>query len=274
MLFRNIKPLYAQEFSLRLPELHIRRLKLNRHLPQSGWVSEHAHACSQLLLYLSGNGSQVVSGHAHSVKPGMVFFIPPHVHHSFLEQSGRKPLCLALDLTLKGPARRKPAACHLNAQELMAVRQALSDLSRWRDRVDRIEPREAAAVLRLVDIFFRALELLPRQMPSTAPAAVVAIARKTLKEAESFDLPLTELASRIGYQPDYLNRLLKQACGLTLGQLRADLRLQKTKRLLAEQTAITDVSEAVGFADANYFSRWFRHLTGCTPTAWRQAEVV
>jgi len=273
MLFRNVKPLYSQSFSLRLPGMHICQLHLNRHLPQSAQVGEHSHSCAQLLLYLNGNGSQIISGQSHPVKPGMVFFIPPDVQHSFLEVSGRKPLCLAIDLHFSNSQKRKPLTCHLNSQEMMSIRQTLSDLSRWRERVDEIEPREAAAVLRLVDVFFRALGFLQRGNISPTQNAVVNAARKALKDGKAFELPLSTLAARIGYQPDYLNRVLKQSCGLTLGQLRADVRMQKAKRMLVENAAISSISGAIGFADANYFSRWFRQLTGYTPSAWRQANI-
>ena len=81
------------------------------------------------------------------------------------------------------------------------------------------------------------------------------------------------MARRIGYQPDYLNRMLKQFCGLTLGELRGAARLQTARRLLSETRPIADVAIETGFDDPNYFSRWFRAQTGYTPTAWRVGRV-
>jgi AraC-like DNA-binding protein len=156
----------------------------------------------------------------------------------------------------------------------MSVRQALSDLSRWRERVEGIEPREAAAVFRLVDIFLRALGFLSREAVSAAQNAILNASKRALKDPRLQAASLADIASRIGYQADYLNRALKQGCGLTLGQLRSEMRVQKAKRMLSENLAIAAIANAIGFDDANYFSRWFRQLTGLTPTAWRKAEVT
>jgi AraC-like DNA-binding protein len=86
---------------------------------------------------------------------------------------------------------------------------------------------------------------------------------------ETAALPLDQIAQRVGYQHDYLNRLLKQHDGLTLGQLRARQLLTRSQQLLRGRQSVGDVAEALGFNDPNYFSRWFRKHTGQTPTQWR-----
>jgi len=73
-----------------------------------------------------------------------------------------------------------------------------------------------------------------------------------------------------GYQHDYLNRLLKEHEGLTLGQLRAHKLLARVQRLLRQAGSIAEVAEAVGFDDPNYFARWFRKQTGLSPSRWRR----
>ncbi len=79
-------------------------------------------------------------------------------------------------------------------------------------------------------------------------------------------LPVAKLAERVGYHPDHLTRLLKKETGMTSGQLRAALRL---KRAQAELEAGATVAERSGFADANYFTRWFKRQTAKTPREWR-----
>jgi len=95
-------------------------------------------------------------------------------------------------------------------------------------------------------------------------------AERVIAANDSTELSLKDLAERIGFQRDHLNRALREECGLTLGQLRARHRLAKAQDLLRKNQPVQTVALQAGFSDQNYFSRWFRQQTGVTPTAWRR----
>jgi AraC-like DNA-binding protein len=268
---KNIRPIYSQDPDIRVRKLRIRRLRLNRHLPEANWIADHSHSHPQILLYLGGAGLQKIGSKTYQIKSGMLFFIPPHVRHSFIEGDGRRPLCLALDFDFGDTAARKAIISSLTASALNEVRSALSQLTRWRAGDESVEPAEAAAVLRMMDVFFRSLGFLTHG-PAGAHNPILRAAQRVLYEPSAFQDSLASLAARIGYHPDYLNRTLKQTCGLTLGDLRDELRMQKAKRLLAGTTPVAEVSGKVGFDDPNYFSRWFRGRTGHAPSAWRSGQ--
>ena len=270
---KNIRSIYSQDPGIRLPELRVLRVRLNRHLPEAQWIANHHHAYAQVLLYLGGTGRQEIAGQTHLIEKGHLFFIPPGVRHSFREPTGQKPLCLALDFDFRRDAVRSVLVRRLNSMDLSRVRHALSGLTRWRTGREQVEPGEAAEVLRLIDIFFRALNFLPSRSVGPEQNVIFRAVQRALQEAMAFRQPLSEIARRIGYHPDYLNRTLKQSCGLTLGQLRNEVRMQRSKHLLTEAKGIAEVAEGAGFDDPNYFSRWFREQTGQTPTAWRAGGV-
>jgi AraC family L-rhamnose operon transcriptional activator RhaR len=71
-----------------------------------------------------------------------------------------------------------------------------------------------------------------------------------------------------GYHRDHLNRLVKKETGLTLGQFRMQLRLEKAKDLLSSGVQVGNVATMVGFLDQSYFARWFRRQTGQPPSRW------
>jgi AraC-like DNA-binding protein len=128
--------------------------------------------------------------------------------------------------------------------------------------------------LQLLDILWRNLGLNPGRQPVrpfiSAPALpAVTAARRFLIESDD-QAPLHDIAQKIGYQQDYLNRVLKTATGLTLGQMRSQLRVTRAQRLLRESRKIVDVAERLGFSDGNYFARWFRLQTGVTPRQWQR----
>jgi AraC-like DNA-binding protein len=60
---------------------------------------------------------------------------------------------------------------------------------------------------------------------------------------------------------------------MTPGQLRDAERLKQVKRELRKGGAISAVADGGGFADPNYFSRWFKRQTGVSPMVWRGREA-
>ena len=210
---KNIRSIYSHDPGIRLQELRVRRVRLNRHLPEAQWVADHRHPHAQILLYLGGTGFQRIAGHDYPIEKGELFFIPGGVRHSFMEPAGQKPLCLALDFDLKRNAAKGVVVRRLNAMDLGRVRQALSGLTRWRTGREQIEPGEAAEVLRLIDIFFRALNFLRAHSLEPEHSAIYRAAQRALNEPEALQQSLSTVARHIGYHADYLNRTLKQSCG-------------------------------------------------------------
>lgn len=264
---KALQPIYTQDLDIRIQNLEFLSVRLNRHLIETRGVADHTHPHAQILLYLGGAGSQRIMGTTYSVRRGTLYFVPSEVSHGFRAESRRKPLCLAIDLNVEGAD--EVIDSQLNSLDFNRVRHLLCQLARWRNGNESVEPTEVAALLQVIDVLFRAFGLLSRKSPAKGNKSLLKIVYRTLSEPSAFEQPVSVLASRIGYHPDYLNRMLKDSCGLTLGGLRADIRVQKAKRLLEGQHQIAEVAMDVGFSDPSYFSRWFRHQTGQTPQAWR-----
>jgi AraC family L-rhamnose operon transcriptional activator RhaR len=129
-----------------------------------------------------------------------------------------------------------------------------------------------ATILDVLDALLRAVGRLDERSAGTAgPRSLTRSAeRAILSSLPDPAINLVALAEQIGYQRDHLNRILKSECGLTLGQLRARLRLREAQRFLRREMAIGEVATHVGIDDQNYFARWFRAQTGISPSAWRE----
>lgn len=280
---KNYRPLFLRSLDLRLPGLKVRRLQLNRHLRETEAVRRHRHAFAQVLLYLSGAGRQSLGRERHPVRSGTAVLLKSGVTHSFEETRRRRPLCCAIDFELRGAGKHANAVVQLTASELAEARHLLATLGRldWEGRApgtDASALRVGATVLGLLDLLLRRggwAGEKPAPLPVHAPLvrAVRRVLRDDLAEPDT-RRSLDELARRIGYQHDYLNRLLKEATGLTLGQMRAQLRMERARQLLARPLSIGDVAEQLGFLDQNYFARWFRLQTGQSPSQFRQAAAA
>lgn len=262
---KHYRPLLLREIDLRLPGLRMRRLRLNRHLPEVDRLAVHAHSFTQILCYLSGSGFLTVSGQTYGTGPGSVAFLPPRCRHSFRETSGRRPLCLVLDLEWRGAAKHGFSPGRLSQSGAGQIKRELADLTRVSDPGhESCRLLVASGVLRILDILLRTAGALPvesRQIP--------AFVRQFDRLLGSGDHPLPgieSLAKRMGYQTDYLNRIFKQATGQTLREYRDAALLRKAVRLIREKPSIKAVCEELGFADQNYFSRWFKKQTGVQPS--------
>jgi AraC family L-rhamnose operon transcriptional activator RhaR len=270
---RNYRPLLIQDIGVTMAGVTVRRLRLNQHTPEAQW-SPHRHECGQLLVYLAGRGHQTVEGKPHAARPGTVVYVAPGELHAFERKQVRPPLCLVLDLDL-GPSPWPVHTCTQMANaDLAQVRDAVARLFRSRD----IERREMALVVGsiVLEILHVALKTAGWLRPvnrfgDSRRLGTTRMVERAFDRYQDQGLSLDELAKRIGYQHDYLNRVLKEECGLTLGQLRARHQLRRAQLLLQRpELAVFEVAEKVGFDDHNYFSRWFRQQTGTTPTRWRK----
>jgi len=84
-------------------------------------------------------------------------------------------------------------------------------------------------------------------------------------------LSASEIAAEKALSLNYLNRLVKQTTGRSVGAWIDVVRITRAKRLLREtDMPMIDVAVGVGLDDQSYFARFFKRHTGMTPTAFRK----
>lgn len=269
---KTYRPLLFQELDVRLPGARIRRLRLNRHLPEVDQLARHSHSFSQVLCYLSGRGVMTADGANLEIGPASVIFLPARSEHSFRESTGRRPLCLVLDVDWRGSVKHGVSLARLTQSEAGAVRRELSELTRLSDpHAPAHRLIVAASVLRILDTLFRCVGILPVRT-GEFPGYV----RRFDKLLRGADKPLPEvaaLAGTMGYQPDHLNRLFKAATGRTLREYRDAVAMERAQRALQVYPKIKQACDALGFTDQNYFARWFRKQAGMSPRAYQRAAL-
>jgi len=267
---KHYRPLLLQEIDVRLPGVRVRRLRLNRHLPEVDLLAEHVHPFVQILCYLSGSGLMTASGRTYEIGPASVVFLPPHCMHSFQETPGRRPLFLVLDLDWRGAVKHGFSISRLSLSEASGIKRELAEVTKIPDSSHAsCQLLMAASILRILDALLRTAGGLPERQREI-PAFVRRFDR-LLNQAKTPLPEIAPLAAQMGYQMDYLNRLFKQATGQTLREYRDTQLLRKASRLLREKARVKDVCETLGFLDQNYFARWFKKQTGLQPRAYAEA---
>jgi AraC family transcriptional activator of pobA len=246
----------------------VRSLRVNRHLQPFDRYAPHRHPHGQLLLYLRGHGEQRVGQRRYPVGPGSVFFIPPRRIHEFREQAPRRAICLVADLAGTAPKKNGFRYGQLSAEALASVRQQVAVLSAEDGR--NLDLTAGGAALFILDACRRACAG-EASVPRSGSGILGRLQRAWRVGTDGRWPRPAELARSTGLQKDYLNRLVRRACGLTLGQWRDRELLRAAESELKRGTRVATVSESLGFSDPSYFARWFRKQTGLPPSHWQPA---
>lgn len=83
-------------------------------------------------------------------------------------------------------------------------------------------------------------------------------------------LSLDGVAAQLGISPSYLSRIFSEIDGKRFTQYLSDLRIEKAKLLLADDSRLVrDIGQDVGFLTIQNFMRVFKAKTGVTPSEYR-----
>ena len=171
--------------------------------------------------------------------------------------------------TLLGRGRRVLRGKDASGQLMRAMERAILEFSRG-------VPRDAA----LENVLMA--ELLLRLAANVKDSALKDNALGYARRAADYlaahldeDVRVGDVAQSVGVAAAYLQRVFKQATGLTMVEYLNQLRVEQAKRLLMfTEDAVMDVAVASGFNSRQHFFRVFNAATGMSPQQFRQAQHV
>lgn len=234
---------------------------LHRHTDLMRIPQAHRHAHHQILVYLRGGGRVATRSQTLEISAGTGILLPAGLEHRFIRQSRRNPLCLAIDFACNEAFEltiRRPGLFRLSL-----LRKLVNELAHFKEcktLSDRLQ-RDGVAV----QLLGLCVGMMQEEALQSHPTHLVLQVEQLLEQYGNTPLSLSEAAEKIGYQKDYLNRILREQSGMTFGQLRSQVRLRRAKAALKKHKTVTDAAASVGFDDVNYFIRWFKKQTGETP---------
>lgn len=80
-----------------------------------------------------------------------------------------------------------------------------------------------------------------------------------------------EYADALGMHPNYLNHIIKETTGTPVSKWIIDKTISESKMLLAYSSlSIKEIAYRMGFAEASYFSRYFKKYTQLTAAEYRR----
>lgn len=136
-----------------------------------------------------------------------------------------------------------------------------------------LSPSRYAGVVRLLEIFGQHLSLIANQIAlreADSESPLVRRARAYIAGHHEDPLSLEEIAKAMHVSTFYFCKMFKKATGLTFTEYLGRIRVEKAKTLLLNpHLRISEIAYMVGFQSLTHFNRVFRHLTGESPTHFR-----
>lgn len=120
---------------------------------------------------------------------------------------------------------------------------------------------------------FRPCKLCRPDMVAYEPdAELVQQAKELLGQFYDKPINLCNIAKQLNISQSHLARLFKQNTGVTIRQFIISIRITKACSLLRQTNAgILEIAYQTGFQSISNFHRYFKELTGLTPTEFRKA---
>lgn len=102
-------------------------------------------------------------------------------------------------------------------------------------------------------------------------SAKLALAKAYIDERTDKKIIAAEIASVCGMSVTHLRRSFKEKYGMPMLEYQLDVRMLKAKdMLLSGSYTVSEISEILGFDDANYFSRCFKKKAGVSPKKYAE----
>lgn len=86
---------------------------------------------------------------------------------------------------------------------------------------------------------------------------------------------LDDAAKTVGLSPKYLSRIFKEETGVGFSEFRIEIKVQKAKEMLKNTGYnVNQISDRLGYENAESFIRVFRKSAGCTPSEYRKKKTI
>ena len=258
-----------------------------RSRPYNWKIRPHQHDALIQILYLTQGTGEVLIDHAKiSFTAPCLLIIPAQTVHGFdFSEDVDGPVVTAAQrpleslISLASPellaSLRKPAVMALD--DASGHAQALMPLFLAMEREAQIQAagQLTAGMALLTAICIQVARLTQTNEASVSKAhsrksAQIEKFRNMVDEHFARHLPIGDYAGQLGITPGQLSRLCREVLGMSsLDVVNARVIHEAQRGLVYTGNSIKQLAYTLGFADENYFCRFFRKHTGLSPREFR-----
>ncbi|MGI4984328.1 MAG: helix-turn-helix domain-containing protein [Janthinobacterium lividum] len=277
--------LYSEKFAWPTPDLmHCETIKARSQL--HFWeIHQHRHVdLAQLLYVRGGTASLDFDGLSQVVETPALLFVPPMCVHGFRFSENVEGYVLTLALPLLEWLETELGANHplLRSAGCYAVGADRPYIDTLCDAIDREYAGDAGARDLLLRSLMSALAVwLSRQAlrkyagnerPDRGQLHLAAFAR--LAEVHYREhWSITRYCDQLGITTAHLNTLCRHLLERSaLDVVHQRLLLEAKRNLIYTALPVSGIADLLGFAEAAYFTRFFKRLAGVSPTQFRHVR--
>jgi AraC-like DNA-binding protein len=270
---------------------------------------EHSHEFMQVLYILKGQISNETATCSETVKEGEMIILPPFVKHRNDYYDGADLFTISFMPSLVDSSFDTPFQIDDSSQFsrsyfipfiemakdpglirkfhfITAETLVLKDLL-W-SMYDTFTEADESRRLLLHANFLKLLALLTKnylhnknqlqkmiESPRHKHYEKVQNAIQYIQENFQKDLKINELISRCNISSTYFRMIFKETTGKSFVQYLSELRIYHAIVLIKKSSLnLSEISYEVGFTEFQNFHRTFKKIIGCSPTAYRQSELM
>ncbi len=252
--------------------------KIERHIAFNSATREsvHRHDFYAIFLMHEGCGEHIIDFENYKIVANRLFYVRPGQMHFFdaSDDVRYSSFMFSEDFLLES---------HLSdtsSWNSIATIKDLNDeenilIEKWLDMINseisRNEKMNSHILqLEVYTLMQELVRLSEGEKSSDAIPATVLKYRKLVNEHFAQWQQVQDYATELGVTPNYLNILVKKHLGTSALQLIHSRILLEVKRLLfSTDLDVSEIAYRVGFNEMSYFTRFFKRLTGMTPSVFK-----
>jgi YesN/AraC family two-component response regulator len=228
-----------------------------------GKAYRHSHAdCWQLEIMLKGQLKLETREHTYEINPGEMVMIPPRLWHAFI-YNDKNVESWSVKFVIEG----------FKSHAETVVIKDLPPISFFKKQIIKLLP-DAMNKTHAVTLEYLLADLIDIQycendFSQNIPPLYKEICT-LLANTPEMNMPVKEIAKKLGYSKDYLNRFFKNHTGISIKKYIDGERYNLAKKHLTySNKSISEIAEIMGFPDIFTFSRFFTRLNGDSPRCFR-----
>lgn len=253
-------------------------------------VKPHTHNALELYFTLTDLPDVLLNGTVSSVPNGSLIVIPPHYVHQLFNQNLavyeryiitinsnwlHTVLGTNSELMYYASSTSLPAIIPLTSYDIAILRDKLNNYLATHSEPSLLGYADFFSLLSTLDsLITKGLQKNSAGKLSISPSQknvneIIAFMNRHLTEP----LTLDSIAAEFYLNKDYLGRLFKKHTHSTIGHYLSVQRASLAQSMLAEGQTVAEVQEKLGFSSYAYFFKFFKKMTGISPSQYRKNNM-
>ena len=223
-------------------------------------IERHEIKFNELTFLLSGDMTYYVNGTKHEISGGDIIYVPAgsvrqretgECLNDYVSINFHSETELDIDIVLK--------QCINNEIKLLLSYFESAYFLPSNDRSKKLKLALETLIMQIMDNAYDSYS-------SPLSAEIISY----IQEHYAEKITLSDISKATFYSAAYCENEFKKTTGKSIINYLIDVRISAAKKLLAESSmSCAGIASAVGFDDANYFSRVFKKRTGYSPLRYR-----